>query len=614
MLQKIKNMNISELKSLAQEVREQMVDVVSKNGGHLAPSLGTVELTIALLKCFDLPDDKIIWDVGHQSYAYKILTDRKNRFHTLRQKNGISGFPKISESSFDFFGTGHGGTSISASLGIKEALRIKNKLSKVIAVTGDGAMTSGLSFEAMNHAGDLGNNLITVLNDNDMFISTSVGTLSRWFSRKLSGSTYSVIRNEIKDIMNRLPAFFHGRRIIDIIRKTLESSKSLLTPGILFEGFGYQYVGPVDGHDIEELTETINDIKPNSSPVLLHVHTKKGKGYAPAEENPRKFHGLGPFEKDTGRSTGKKSASFTGYLSTYLPEMFLRNDSLVAITAAMPDGTGLHILQEKMPDRVYDVGMSEAHAVTFAAGLASAGIRPLVAVYSTFLQRSVDSVIHDVALQKLPVVFLLDRGGIVGEDGPTHHGIFDIVYMRMIPGLTVLAPRDEVEMARMIEFAVKQPGPVSIRYPRKSALGRRKFKKLNPVKKNRGEFLIKNKGKTLVVSVGVMAEYALIAAREVERKEIPVSVYDLKFIKPLPEELFNYIEENNIEKIITIEEGVIAGGAGSAIAETLHARKININVKMLGIKDVFPPHGKQSEIRNDMGLSYERVRDAILEN
>ncbi len=614
MLQKIKKMNVSELEALAGEVREQMIDVVSQNGGHIAPSLGTVELTIALLKCFDLPEDKIIWDVGHQSYAYKILTDRKDRFHTLRKKKGISGFPKISESPFDFFGTGHGGTSISASLGIKEALRRQDKLSKVVAVIGDGAMTSGLSFEAMNHAGDLGNNLITVLNDNDMFISTSVGTLSRWFSKKLSGSTYSVIRNEIKDIMNKLPAFFHGRRIIDIIRKTLESSKSLLTPGILFEGFGYQYVGPVDGHDIEELTETINDIKPNSSPVLLHVHTKKGKGYPPAEENPRKFHGLGPFEKESGKSIGKKSHSFTGYLSTYLPEMFLRNDSLVAITAAMPDGTGLQVLQEKMPDRVYDVGMSEAHAVTFAAGLASAGIRPLVAVYSTFLQRSVDSVIHDVALQKLPVVFLLDRAGIVGEDGPTHHGIFDIVYMRMVPGLTVLAPRDEVEMARMIEFAVKQPGPVSIRYPRKSAQGRRKFKKLNPVKKNRGEFLIKNKGKSLVVSVGVMAEPALIAAREVERKDISVSVYDLKFIKPLPEELFAYIEENNIEKVITVEEGVIAGGAGSAIAETLHAKNMNVEVKMIGIKDVFPLHGEQNEIRHDMGLSYEKIRDAIIGN
>ncbi|MFO7734999.1 MAG: 1-deoxy-D-xylulose-5-phosphate synthase [bacterium] len=614
MLQKIKKMNVSELEALAGEVREQMIDVVSQNGGHIAPSLGTVELTIALLKCFDLPEDKIIWDVGHQSYAYKILTDRKDRFHTLRKKKGISGFPKISESSFDFFGTGHGGTSISASLGIKEALRRQDKLSKVVAVIGDGAMTSGLSFEAMNHAGDLGNNLITVLNDNDMFISTSVGTLSRWFSKKLSGSTYSVIRNEIKDIMNKLPAFFHGRRIIDIIRKTLESSKSLLTPGILFEGFGYQYVGPVDGHDIEELTETINDIKPNSSPVLLHVHTKKGKGYPPAEENPRKFHGLGPFEKESGKSIGKKSHSFTGYLSAYLPEMFLRNDSLVAITAAMPDGTGLQVLQKKMPDRVYDVGMSEAHAVTFAAGLASAGIRPLVAVYSTFLQRSVDSVIHDVALQKLPVVFLLDRAGIVGEDGSTHHGIFDIVYMRMVPGLTVLAPRDEVEMARMIEFAVKQPGPVSIRYPRKSAQGRRKFKKLNPVKKNRGEFLIKNKGKSLVVSVGVMAEPALIAAREVERKDISVSVYDLKFIKPLPEELFAYIEENNIEKVITVEEGVIAGGAGSAIAETLHAKNMNVEVKMIGIKDVFPLHGEQNEIRHDMGLSYEKIRDAIIGN
>ncbi|MGI6395197.1 MAG: 1-deoxy-D-xylulose-5-phosphate synthase [bacterium] len=607
MIERIKKSNISELKKIAKETREIMIDATSKNGGHLASSLGAVELTIALLKVFNLPEDKIIWDVGHQSYGYKILTDRAEQFHTLRTLNGVSGFPKIYESPFDFFGTGHGGTSISAGLGLREALRIRNVNSKVISVIGDGAMTSGLALEAMNNVEQSGKNTITVLNDNDMFISTSVGSLSKWFSRALSGQKYSSARSEIKQIIAKLPPFFHGEKIIEMIRKTINSSKSLLTPGILFEGFGYQYVGPIDGHDIKELIETLEDIKPNTEPVLLHVHTAKGKGYEPAEKNPRKFHGVGPFDKKTGE-TAPSSPSFTGYLCDYLPKLFKREGNLVAITAAMPDGTGLNTLQNIYPHRVYDVGMSEGHAVTFAAGLAAGGSRPLVAIYSTFLQRAYDNIIHDVALQNLPVIFLIDRAGLVGDDGATHHGLFDISYLRIIPNLTLMAPRDEHEMARMIEFAVKfAKGPVAIRYPRGNGVGKRRYNRVTPLKAVKGELLSVGENNTMVVSVGTMARLAEKALVKLEKEKKKIFHYDLRFIKPLPEELFEIIEKYKIKNIVTIEDGIVAGGAGSAVLEEIAKREINIKCKIIGINDTFSTHGTQDELKNLEGLTVENI-------
>ena len=611
MIDRIKNADLKELEKIAAETRKKMVATVSKRGGHLASSLGTVELTIALLKVFDLPHDKVIWDVGHQSYAYKMLTDRGENFDTLRTFGGISGFPKISESEYDFFGTGHGGTSISASLGMREAMRMKNDSSKVISVIGDGAITSGLALEAMNNVDRFGRNTITILNDNDMFISTSVGALSKWFSRKLSGQKYSSARTEIKQLISKLPPIFHGDKIVEIIRKTINSSKSLLTPGILFEGFGYQYVGPVDGHNIEELIETLSDIKHNSEPVLLHIHTMKGKGYKFAEENPRKFHGIAPFDIKTGEMKKPSSPSFTGYLTEYLPRLFRRHSNLVAITAAMPDGTGLWKLQETYPSRVYDVGMSEGHAVTFASGLAAGGLRPMVAIYSTFLQRAFDNIVHDVALQNLPVTFLIDRAGLVGEDGATHHGLFDLAYCRMIPNMTVMAPRDESEMARMIEFSLSFNSPVAIRYPRGSGSGKRASNRLTPLKTCTGELMRSGKDKIMIVGVGITTVFALEAAEELEKSGISPFVYDLKFVKPLPEELFELIKKHKIKHIITVEDGIAAGGAGSAVLEGLSVRGINTGCRILGIKDSFSTHGTQKELRKAEGIDTESIIEAV---
>lgn len=606
MIETVKNTDTAGLYRLADDVRNLMIDSVSCNGGHLASSLGTVELTIALLKVFDLDEDKIIWDVGHQAYAYKILTDRKERFHTLRTMGGISGFPKMSESKYDFFGTGHGGTSISAGLGLREALKARGLDSKVISVIGDGAMTSGLALEAMNNVDEYGRNTITILNDNDMFISTSVGALSKWFSRKLSGQKYSNARAEIKQILSKLPPFFHGEKIVEVIRKALNSSKTLLTPGILFEGFGYQYVGPIDGHNIEELVETLNDIKSNSEPVLLHVHTVKGKGCEFAQKNPGKFHGVGPFNRNTGE-VNPSSPSFTAYLSGYLPGLFKREPELVAITAAMPDGTGLSALRKQMPERVYDVGMSEGHAVTFAAGLAAGGLRPVVAIYSTFLQRSLDNIIHDVALQNLPVIFLVDRAGLVGDDGPTHHGLFDISYLRMIPNMTVMAPRDEAEMARMIETALTVQGPVAIRYPRGSGTGKAPSSKLNALKYGRGEFISKGNSEIMIVSTGIMDEPARRAVEMLKKKKVNVCHYDLKFIKPLPDELFEIIVKNKIAGVVSIEDGIVAGGAGSAILEELCLRKMTVKCRLIGVNDTFSTHGTQKELRDLEGLTAENI-------
>ena len=611
MIERIKNSDLADLREIAHEVRKIIIESVSVNGGHLASSLGTVELTIALLKVFDLSQDKIIWDVGHQAYPYKVLTDRKDSFNTLRTLSGISGFPKISESKYDFFGTGHGGTSISAVLGYSASAKLRKETSTTVSVIGDGAMTSGLALEAMNNVAEYGSNTITILNDNDMFISTSVGSLSKWFSRKLSGHGYSAARKEIKQMLSRLPAFFQGEKIVNLIKKAINSSKSLLTPGILFEGFGYQYVGPIDGYNFEELIETLNDVKLNQEPVLLHVQTVKGKGFEYSESNPKKFHGVGPFNIKTGKIE-PSGPSFTGYLSDYLPELFKRNQSLVAITAAMPDGTGLCKLQSLYPDRTFDVGMSEGHAVTFAAGLAAGGMRPVVTIYSTFLQRALDSIIHDVALQKLPVIFLVDRAGIVGEDGATHHGLFDISYFRMIPGMVLMAPKDEHEMVRMIETAVKyQKGPTAIRYPRGSARGRRFYSRMKPVKLGSGEVLSHGKETLMVISVGFMTIVASEAVKQLEKQGISVWHYDLKFIKPLPEDLFDTVKKMEVTKIITIEEGIVAGGAGSAILEELSHRDMHVKCRIIGITDTFSTHGSQQELRNKEGLTLTNIVSTV---
>ncbi|MFZ2198560.1 MAG: 1-deoxy-D-xylulose-5-phosphate synthase, partial [Thermodesulfovibrionales bacterium] len=461
----LKKLSLDELRLLADELRQIIIQTVSVNGGHLASSLGVIETTIALHYVFNTPEDKIIWDVGHQSYSHKLLTGRKNRFSTIRKENGLSGFPKIEESEYDAFGTGHSSTSISAALGIVEG-RDKNKENfKVIAVIGDGAMTGGLAFEGLNNAGHLKKDLIVILNDNEMSISPNVGALSAYMNRILTGEFYRKFKKETKSFLEGIPKV--GGQVAKIAQKAEETIKGLLLPGILFEELGFDYVGPIDGHNTELLIETLKRIKTSTSPTLIHVITKKGKGYEFSEKNPCIFHGVGPFELETGSPiSSKNSISYSSAFGIFLSELAENDQRIIAVSAAMKEGTGLNCFAEKFPDRFYDVGIAEPHAVTFAAGLASRGLKPVVAIYSTFLQRAYDEIVHDVCLQKLPVIFAIDRAGIVGEDGPTHHGLFDISYLRHIPNLVFMSPKDGAELKQMLEFAIKYQGPSAIRYPR----------------------------------------------------------------------------------------------------------------------------------------------------
>ena len=466
----IKKLNFDALKELAEEIREYMIEVISKNGGHLAPNLGVVELTLALHKVFNCPKDKIIWDVGHQSYIHKIITGRREAFKTLRQYNGLSGFPKIQESEYDAFGTGHSSTSISAALGMAIARDLKGENNEVIAVIGDGSMTGGMAYEALNNAGDLQKKLIIVLNDNEMSIAKNVGAMSDYLYQLRTARTYNRIK---KDLEGWLKQKNYGENIINIVRRVKGSVKYLLVPGSVFEHLGFKYYGPVDGHNLEHLVEVMETAKQTPGPVIIHVITKKGKGYVPAEESPNKFHGTGPFDIKTGKKIANPNApvSYTEVFGKTLVQIAKNNKKIVAITAAMPDGTGLNYFADAYPDRFFDVGIAEQHAVTAAAGMAAAGLRPVVAVYSTFLQRAYDSVLHDIAMQNLPVVLGLDRAGLVGDDGYTHHGVFDYAYLRLIPQMTIMAPKDENELRHMLATALDFNGPIALRYPRGSGLG-----------------------------------------------------------------------------------------------------------------------------------------------
>ena len=461
----LKKLSLDELRLLAEELRQIIIQTVSVNGGHLASSLGVIEITIALHYVFNTPKDKIIWDVGHQSYSHKLLTGRKNRFSTIRKENGLSGFPKIEESEYDAFGTGHSSTSISAALGIIEGRDINKENFKVIAVIGDGAMTGGLAFEGLNNAGHLKKDLIVILNDNEMSISPNVGALSAYMNRILTGEFYRKLKKETKSFLEGIPKV--GGQMAKIAQKAEETIKGLLLPGVLFEELGFDYVGPIDGHNTELLIETFKRIKTSTSPTLIHVITKKGKGYEFSEKNPCSFHGVGPFELETGSQiSSKNSISYSSAFGNFLSDLAENDQRIIAVSAAMKEGTGLNCFAEKFPDRFFDVGIAEPHAVTFAAGLASRGLKPVVAIYSTFLQRAYDEIVHDVCLQKLPVIFAIDRAGIVGEDGPTHHGLFDISYLRHIPNLVFMSPKDGAELKQMLEFAIKYQGPSAIRYPR----------------------------------------------------------------------------------------------------------------------------------------------------
>ena len=606
---KLKELSIDELKLLADEIRRYIIDVVSKNGGHLASSLGVVELTLALHYIFDSPDDAIIWDVGHQSYAHKMITGRVDRFHTLRKLGGLSGFPKRSESVHDHFGTGHASTSISAALGILEAKRALAKPGKVVAVIGDGGMTGGLAFEGMNNAGNSDKDLIVILNENSMSISRNVGAISTWFSRKFSSKHYNLWRKRIKKVLKNIPHL--GDDIYSILSKVIESSKVLLTPGILFEGFGFKYTGPIDGHDIEELISVLRDIKSyTEGPQLVHVVTQKGKGYPPAEEEPRKFHGVGPFDIASGKPIGPKKLTYSKVFGDTLIEIANKNSSVVAITGAMTDGTGLTEFSRIHDDRFFDVGIAEEHAVLFAAGLATQGLRPYVAIYSTFLQRAYDQIIHDVCLQNLPVVFVIDRAGIVGEDGATHSGSFDMSYLRLIPNITIFVPADENELRSMLHSALSIDGPVAIRFPRGAVRGvePQEIEKINPAtsKLMYGD----ETSEVLMIAAGNPVWDAVEAAKELS-DYISCAVLNIRCLKPLDTERVLRLAEKATH-IFTIEENTKIGGLFGATSELLAESGLNRRIIPIALPDSFIEHGSQKELRKIYGLDRDGIKKTIL--
>ncbi|QXE89129.1 1-deoxy-D-xylulose-5-phosphate synthase [Geomonas subterranea] len=595
----LKKLDAEELVLLAGEVRGFLMDTVAKTGGHLASNLGVVELSIALHYCFDSPKDNIVWDVGHQAYTHKILTGRRDSFHTQRCYKGISGFPKRSESPHDAFGAGHSSTSISAGLGLAVAHTLKGDDARVISVIGDGSLTGGMALEALNQAGHLKKNLIVVLNDNEMSISKNVGALSSFISRKMTGSYYRGLKKEMEGLLAGIPAI--GGNILHFAKKAENSLKGFLTPGTLFEALGFEYVGPIAGHDIPTLLGVLENVKRLEGPILLHVMTKKGKGHGPAEDMPDKYHGVAP-TKPASATAGKQAPpSYTSVFGNTLVKLGEKDEKILAITAAMPDGTGLTPFAERFPERFFDVGIAEQHALTFAAGLAVEGFRPVAAIYSTFTQRAYDQVFHDICLQKLPVTLALDRAGLVGDDGPTHHGAFDISYLRHLPELTVMAPKDENELQHMLKTAIYHGRPVSLRYPRGAGYGVRMDKELKSIEIGKGELLVEGTDLTLV-AVGSTVYPALEAAALLKQKGIFASVVNARFVKPLDRDLI-LSEAGRTGCVVTVEENALLGGFGSAVLEAMaDAGLTGVRVKRIGIPDSFIEQGSQSQLRADLGL------------
>ncbi|VAW36397.1 1-deoxy-D-xylulose 5-phosphate synthase [hydrothermal vent metagenome] len=607
----LRQLEQKDLVILAEEIRKEIIHTVSQTGGHLAPSLGVVELTLALHYVFDTPKDKLIWDVGHQSYAHKLITGRRARFHTLRQYKGISGFPKRSESEYDVVETGHSSTSISYGLGLTTAKDIKHDNSKVIAVIGDGSMTAGLAFEGLNQAGDLGKNLIVILNDNEMSISPNVGAMSSFLSRKLTGKTVRRLRRHVEERLKSLSSV--GENILTILRRSEESFKSFFTPGMLFEALKFEYIGPIPGHQLNELIETLENVRDNSrGPVLIHVLTTKGKGYEPAETNPGDYHGVGPFDVATGKpvpSTG--TVSYTEVFSDTICKLARQDERVIAITAAMPAGTGLTRFSTEFPDRFFDVGIAEQHAVTFAAGLAMEGMRPVVTIYSTFMQRALDQIIHDVCLPGLPVIFALDRSGVVGDDGPTHHGVFDLSFLRFIPNLVIMAPKDENELRHMLNTAVQGDGPVAIRYPRGSGENVKLDNRLTRLKTGRGELLLEGDD-VLLLPIGNRVYPALAAAEGLKKLGVNAAVINPRFVKPLDNELIcEWAAQTG--RVVTIEDNVKKGGFGSAVLQLLCERHLRIPVRLLGYGNTFIEHAPQSLLWKNNGIDTAGIIKATLE-
>jgi len=597
----IKHLDITELKILCSDLREYLIDTISEIGGHFGGGLGTVELTVAIHKVFNTPNDLVVWDTGHQAYPHKILTGRKEALKQIRRLNGISGFLKRSESIYDTFGAGHASTSISAALGMAVARDLKNEKKKVIAIIGDGAMTGGMAYEAMNNSGFTKANLIVVLNDNNMSIAPNVWQISNYFTEMIAHPDYNKFKGQIWDLTGKLDQF--GDRLRKIAVRLENGIKAVVTPGMLFEALGFRYFGPINGHNLHQTIKIFEQVKDMKGPVLVHLLTQKGKGYKPAEGDIQKLHASTPFDKLTGQALKKPSSvpSYTSIFGNALKEIVKDNPNVVGITGAMPDGTGLDILQKSYPKNYFDVGIAEEHAVTFAAGLATQGIVPVVAVYSTFLQRAFDQIIHDVSIQHLHVVFILDRAGLVGADGPTHHGAFDLTYLRMIPGMIVMAPKDESELRDMIYTAVKyESGPIAIRYPRGNALGVPMKNNFDLLEIGKGEIIREGKDAALL-AVGAMVDYSIKAAKLLESEGINCEVVNMRFIKPLDEKLLDEIA-SRYTKIITLEESALIGGFGSGVLEYLAEKNYKNEVLRLGLPDKFIDHGTQQELHHLLGI------------
>ncbi|OGR29948.1 MAG: 1-deoxy-D-xylulose-5-phosphate synthase [Desulfuromonadales bacterium GWD2_54_10] len=598
----LKKLKASQLPAVAAELRQVIIETCAKNGGHVAPSLGVVELTIALHRVFNTPADKIVWDVGHQAYAHKILTGRRDRFETLRTLNGISGFPKRAESPHDAFDVGHSSTSISAATGFAVGRDLDGRKNKVLAVIGDGSMTGGSAFEGMNHAGHLDKDMIVILNDNEMSIAENVGALSSFLSRTATSEFVHRFKKNVQSFLGRLDGV--GKDVLHVARKLEDSFKGLFTPAMMFEAFGFEYIGPIDGHDLPMLIETLESVKKFDDAVLIHVLTKKGKGYKPAENNPALFHGVGPFDIKTGKVLKGKggAASYTAIFGSTLCKLASEDDRIVAITAAMPDGTGLSSFAKEYPERFFDVGIAEQHGVAFAAGLAADGLRPVFAVYSSFLQRAYDQVFHDVCLQDLAVTFALDRAGVVGNDGPTHHGAFDLSYLRHLPNMTIMAPRDENELQHMLATAIDLGRPVTVRYPRGNGYGVALDQSFKILPVGRAEVLCEG-GDCAVLAVGTMVCPALEAARLLEEQEgIRLTVINARFIKPLDEVLI-LEQARKYGRLVTLEENALQGGFGTAVLELLEAHALSgVRVLRLGYPDSPIPQGEQHELRAMLGL------------
>lgn len=595
----LKRLSHSQLAELAEEIRLYITDTVSRTGGHLSSNLGVVELTIALHYIFDTPDDKIIWDVGHQSYTHKILTGRRDRFHTIRQTGGLSGFPSRRESPYDVFDTGHASNSISVAVGLAESQIKTGSSSKIIAVIGDGSLTGGMSFEALNHAGHLKSDIVVILNDNEMSISKNIGALSSHLNRIMTGEFVSSLRENLKNRMKSMPTIYKTARYLE------EAIKGIFGPGMLFEELGFQYVGPVDGHNMDHLLETLGNVRRLKGPLLVHVVTRKGKGYPYAEDNPERFHGISTFEVTTGNARSSSKKTYTDIFGETIVDLAKTDERIVTVTAAMGLGTGLDKFSSLFPDRFYDIGIAEQHGVTFAAALALGGLKPFVVIYSTFLQRAYDQIILDVCLQNLPVVFAVDRSGLVGQDGPTHHGTYDLSYFRHIPNMVLMAPKDGNELRHMLYSAYRYSRPVAVRYPRGEAADTKMDDDFREIPFGTWETLSEGKDLT-IIACGNMVATAVETADLLEQVGLSTGVVNGRFIKPMDKDLlFNTAAKT--DHILTIEENVLAGGFGSAISETLGEAGLLKPVRSLGISDVFVTHGSQEDLRKTLGLDPEGI-------